>query len=475
MTKTMTKDTTDTRALAAEKLAADPRIAEAKRLILQAVREASSQLTAIRPADPDRTSHYQELLDAFSQLRGGSLYFPYLASGLGNGPFVELADGSVKLDFITGIGVHGFGHSDLRLIESGIDAALCDTLMQGNLQQGVESFQLVKLLVDLANESGAGLKHCFLSSSGAMANENALKIAFQRNAPADRVLAFEGCFAGRTLALAAVTDKAAYRVGLPRTLETDLLPFFDVQRPEESIAAAVRQMRKHIERYPKAHACLWMELVQGEGGYYPGDTRFFRALIDLARKNDIAVIIDEVQTFGRTTRPYAFQHFQLDQWVDIVTIGKISQVCATLFRNEYKPQPGLISQTFTASSFAILGAQTILKGLVEGNHFGPEGRNQQLHRRFVTGLERIALRHNHWIQGPFGIGAMIVFTPGDGSTETAKEFVKRLYNAGVMSFTAGSHPTRIRFLVPLGSTQFEHIDTACQVIDNVVADMCAAK
>ncbi len=475
MTKTITQDSTNVRTLAAEQLAADPRVAEAKRLILQAASEASSQLNAIRPADPSRAGRYQELLDAFGQLRGGSLYFPYLASGLGNGPFVELADGSVKLDFITGIGVHGFGHSDLRLIESGIDAALCDTLMQGNLQQGVESFHLVKLLVDLANESGAGLKHCFLSSSGAMANENALKIAFQRNAPADRVLAFEGCFAGRTLALAAVTDKAAYRVGLPRTLEADLLPFFDAQRPEESTVAAVRQMRKHIARFPKSHACLWMELVQGEGGYYPGDTRFFRALIDLARENDIGVIIDEVQTFGRTTRPYAFQHFQLDEWVDVVTIGKISQVCATLFRNEYKPKPGLISQTFTASSVAILGAQTILKGLVDGNHFGPEGRNQQLHRRFVAGLERIATRHNHWIQGPFGIGVMIVFTPGDGSPGTAKEFVQRLYDAGVMSFTAGSHPTRVRFLVPLGSTQFDHIDTACQIIDNVVADMRAAK
>ena len=473
MAETMTKTETNSRALGAERLAADPRIAEAKRLILQAVQDAARDLNAIRPADPSRATHYQELLDAFGQLRGGSLYFPYLASGLGQGPFVELADGSVKLDFITGIGVHGFGHSDLRMIESGIDAALCDTLMQGNLQQGLESFQLVKLLVELANESGAGLQHCFLSSSGAMANENALKIAFQRNAPADRVLAFDGCFAGRTLALAAVTDKAAYRVCLPRTLEVDLLPFFDWQRPEESAANAVRQMRRHLARFPKGHACLWMELVQGEAGYYPGDTRFFRSLIDLAKENDIAVIVDEVQSFARTTRPFAFQYFELDRWVDIVTIGKITQVCATLFSNEYKPKPGLISQTFTASSFAILGAQTILNGLVGGGHFGPEGRNQQLHQRFVVGLEAIAARHNNWIRGPYGIGAMIAFTPGNGSAETGKDFVKRLYDAGLMSFTAGGNPTRVRFLVPLGSTQFEHIDAACQIIDNVVSDMRA--
>lgn len=473
MSDTITAKDVSARPLAAERLAADPRIAEAKRLLAQAVGEAARNLNAVRAADPARAAAYQQILDAYGQLRGGSLYFPYLASGLGNGPFVELADGSVKLDFITGIGVHGFGHSDPRLVESGVDAALCDTLMQGNLQQGMESFQFVKLLVDTANESGASLPHCFLSSSGAMANENALKIAFQRNAPADRVLAFEGCFAGRTLALAAVTDKAAYRVGIPRTLEVDLLPFFDADRPEESTANAVRQMRRHIARYPKAHACLWMELIQGEAGYYPGDTRFFRALIDLAKEHDIAVVVDEVQSFARTTRPFAFQHFELDAWVDIATIGKITQVCATLFSNAYKPKPGLVSQTFTASSFAILGGRTILQGLIDGGQFGPDGRNQLLHRHFVAGLERIAERHQQWIRGPFGIGAMIAFTPGNGSPETAKECVKRLYDAGLMSFTAGSHPTRVRFLVPLGCTQFEHIDSACQIIDNVVGAMRA--
>lgn len=471
MSETIAKTAEPKSLLAAERLAQDPRIAEAKRLIRAAVDEASRGIDAVRPSEAARLAQYQEWLDAFGQIRGGNLYFPYLASGIGRGPFVELADGSVKLDFITGIGVHGFGHSDPRLLDAGVDAAICDTLMQGNLQQGLESYRIVKTLVDLANESGAALGHCFLSSSGAMANENAFKMAFQRNAPAQRVLSFEGCFAGRTLALAAVTDKAAYRVGLPNVLDVDLLPFYDHRRPEESTAQALRAMRGHLARFPKGHACLWMELVQGEGGYYPGSTSFFRGLIDLAKENDIAVIVDEVQTFARTTRPFAFQHFELDRWVDIVTVGKISQVCATLFTNDYKPKPGLISQTFTASSFAILGGQAILNGLVQAGHFGRDGRNQRLHERFVQGLEQIAARHDNWIRGPFGIGAMIAFTPGNGSADTGKELVKRLYDAGLMSFTAGSHPTRVRFLVPLGNTSFEHIDQACQIIESVVAEM----
>ena len=118
-----------------------------------------------------------------------------------------------------------------------------------------------------------------------------------------------------------------------------------------------------------------MELVQGEGGYYEGDTQFFKALIDVARENNIAVIADEVQSFCRTTQPFAFQHFGLDEFVDIVTIGKISQVCATLFTDDYKPQPGLISQTFTGSTWAIVAARAIIQGLIDNGNFGSDGKN----------------------------------------------------------------------------------------------------
>ena len=65
-----------------------------------------------------------------------------------------------------------------------------------------------------------------------MANENALKAAFQKRFPANRVLAFEHGFAGRTLALSQVTDKPAYRKGLPETLAVDHIPFFDPARPQ---------------------------------------------------------------------------------------------------------------------------------------------------------------------------------------------------------------------------------------------------
>ena len=86
------------------------------------------------------------------------------------------------------------------------------------------------------------------------------------------------------------------------------------------------------------------------------------------------------------------------QPVVIVTIGKISQVCATLFTDDYAPMPGLISQTFTGSTFAIVAAKAIIEGLIENGNFGEDGKNQQLHTYFVAGLQKIGEK----FPGPIG-------------------------------------------------------------------------
>jgi acetylornithine/succinyldiaminopimelate/putrescine aminotransferase len=216
-------------------LASDPRIAQAKRLLLDTITDHQRNITGIRPPEAGSKQYYDELLAEFGEVRGAPLFYPYVGSGIGRGPFVELADGSIKYDFISGIGVHHWGHSHPSLIEASLDAALQDTVMQGNLQQNSESLEVAGLLLEGANRNGARLKHCFLSTSGAMANENAFKIIFQKKSPACRILAFEGCFAGRTLAMAQITDKPLYRDGLPSMLSVDYIPFFDPSRPADSI------------------------------------------------------------------------------------------------------------------------------------------------------------------------------------------------------------------------------------------------
>jgi acetylornithine aminotransferase len=265
-----------------------------------------------------------------------------------------------------------------------------------------------------------------------------------------------------------MTDKAAYRVGLPKVLDVDYVPFYNPDHPEHSTAAAVNRLKEHLHRYPKQHACMWMELIQGEGGFYAGTREFFLPIIELLKENGVAVWFDEIQTFARTSQPFAFQHFGLDAHVDLLTVGKITQVCATLFTDAYVPKPGLVSQTFTASTSAILAAQAILDALKGGGFFGESGRIMQVRQRVMSHLDRIRNAHPEWIKGPFGAGAMIAFTPFDGSEGTAKKLLMDLFGAGVVAFVCGANPARLRVLPPVGVVTDEDIDRAMAILESVL-------
>lgn len=448
--------------LAASCLANDERIVKAKELIFEALNDHKQKLTKIHPPKPELKEYYDKLLESFASYRGGKLWYPYLGSGIGNGPFVELADGSVKYDFICGIGPHYLGHSHKELVEASIDAAIGNTIMQGHLQQNVETVELCALLSEKS-----GFPHCFLSTSGAMANENALKIAFQKKFPAHRLLAFEHCFAGRTLATSQITDKPSFREGLPPNLFVDYVPFFDYKEPVKSTERALRVLKTHLERYPKAHAAMLFELIQGEGGFHSGTKEFFSAIMGPLKEMGIAVIVDEVQSFARTEQLFAFQHFGLASYVDICTIGKLSQVCATLFSSDFKPRAGLLSQTFTGSTSAIKGGLALLKNVLQGGYFGPSGKIAKLHRHIASGLADLSRRHPSLIEGPFGIGSMIAFTPFNGNTEKVHAFLQRLFKAGVIAFSAGggTTPSRVRFLLPVGAIGEREIDEVLAIVE----------
>lgn len=451
--------------LIADQLQADPRIAQAKALLAEALSSHQAALTAVRPPRDELRVSYAQLIDEFSRQRGGALYFPYLGSGMGNGALVELADGSVKYDMISGIGVHPLGHSDPRLLADLVDAVLADTVMQGNLQQNRESQQLCAELVDLASQSGAALSHCFLTTSGAMANENALKMLLQKRAPARRLLAFGHAFAGRTLALSSITDKAAYRVGLPDLLAVDYVPFCDAAAPEQSLLRTLAALHAHVSRHPGGHAGMVLELIQGEGGYRVAPREFLAELCAELRRCDIPIWFDEVQTFGRTSRPFAFQHFGLDEFADVVTIGKMTQVCATLFRDEFRPQPGLVSQTFTGATASIFAARHILQRLRTDMYSSQPARPLQIHDRFRHHFERLQSRWPDRIQGPWGLGGMVAFTACEGDAKASKDLLMKLFEAGVIAFVAGEHPTRIRMLPPVAVVTDSQIDQVCGIIE----------
>ncbi|RAP38309.1 acetylornithine aminotransferase [Candidatus Marinamargulisbacteria bacterium SCGC AAA071-K20] len=440
----------------------DPRVKEAKALLLDALSDHQSKLTKVKSPQDYLKKSYSNLIDNFSKKRGGNLFYPYLSSGFGNGALVELADGSVKYDFISGIGAH-FSHLDPDCVAASIDASMQDTIMQGNLQQNVSSVKLVQKLTQLSK-----LDHAFLTTSGAMAVENGLKLAMQKNSPASRVLAFQGCFMGRTLACASITDKDAYRKGIPTTLNVDYLPFYNSKKPDQSTARTLKKLYTYLTRYPGQYACMCFELIQGERGYFPGSTAFFTAIMTVLKKHNVAIFVDEIQSFGRLDTPFAFQHFGLEKFIDIVTVGKLSQVCATLFNKNYKPQPGLISQTFTSSTVAIESSLTILNKMEKEAYWGPKGKIMTLSNQFRNGLKALHKKYPKRVNGPYGYGGMLVFTLDDGSKENTVAFIKHLYSMGLMSFIAGANPTRVRFLMPIGGVNKIVIKEVLSLLESAI-------
>jgi len=416
---------------------------DGKKLMMKSYMETAHSLRARGVTSGSYGGHLAQetdkMLERFKEVRGAGLVFPYIGSGKGYGPLVELTTGAIKYDMIGGIGVNYFGHGHEKIVEATLEAAFSDTVMQGHLQQNEESLEVMELFVKCANLHGAKLDHAMLTTSGVMAVENGLKIAFQNKFPADRILAFSNCFHGRTITAASITDKPQYRDGLPQGVNVDYVPF----NPK----LALKHLKKQIARRPGKHACMIMELVQGEGGFNVGTKKMFMEIAECLKENNILLFIDEVQTFARTYKPFIFQHFGLDDYVDLVSVGKSTQVCATLFRDEIKPRPGLISQTFTGSTASLFASRVILKEVLKGDLYD-KGKKLGLNHKYFNKFKRELSKLEH-VSNVGGIGGMIAFQVYDGSMETTMEFMHELFRCGVISFIAGKDPVKIRFLVPV--------------------------
>ena len=211
-----------------------PAIEAAIHAIRTEVAAKQRELTSARPARAELKESLDSWLKRATEVRGRGPLYPYLGSGAGNGALVELADGSVKWDLINGIGVHMFGHGDLDLIEASIRGSLSDLVMQGNLQFNAEAIEFGEFLSNEALRS-SNLKHCFITNSGCMANEAALKVCQQKTNGAPRIIAFADCFMGRSTTMSQIGDTAGYRQGLALNIHVDYLPFYD---PEMAPRAA---------------------------------------------------------------------------------------------------------------------------------------------------------------------------------------------------------------------------------------------
>lgn len=444
---------------------------EIQKLVDQLVRQVGSlseKITGVRAPLPELADHGKKWIDRAGQLRGRPLHYPYIGTGAGRGPYVELEDGSIKLDLINGIGIHLFGHSHPRVIAAGLKGAMADIVTQGNLGPNKEYVRFTEKLVTLAGRKSR-LKYAWLSTCGTMANENALKMARQKHSPARKVVAFKNAFAGRSTMMAEVTDNPSFRQGLPEYGEVLRIPFFDKNDPQSS-EKSLNALKEHFAKNPGDISCFVFEPMLGEGGYQAAPREFFIPLLEFVRSQKAAIWADEVQTFCRTGELFAFETLGFGDYVDLVTIAKTAQIGATLYTEDYNPKPGLVAGTFSGSTVAMTTGMEMLDMLVNEGYLGPKGRVMEIHNRFIQGFEKLnKTTCQGKVQDAGGMGLMIAFTPHDGSKEKADAFMKKLYQNGVIGFGCGKGPFRVRFLVP-ACIQDKDIDVALSIIEKTILE-----
>ncbi|MAQ18979.1 MAG: acetylornithine aminotransferase [Sandaracinus sp.] len=462
-----------------ESIRQSPAVKQAIDAIVAEVEAKTAAIEGPKPPDPGLKTEYDALVKAAGASRGRDLLYPYLGSGAGRGALVELADGSIKWDLVTGIGVHVMGHSHPAVIRAQLESSLEDTTKHGNLQSGTAPYAFAQKLVDLASRN-SNLRHAFLTTSGAMANESALKVCMQKTAPADRVLAFEHCFMGRSLTMTSIGDNAAARDGLPINQPVDYVPFWDGIEADEMggatrwIDRAIAKVQGYIDRFPKRHAMFVMELVQGEGGFNVPHKTYLEELMKLCKANGIPVWDDEIQAFGRTTEMFAYETFGLGEYVDVFCVGKMTHACAAMFTEDMNPRPGLLSGTFTGATVDFAVGSAVLDELANGGYYGEEGKFAQHHAAFRAEAEKLIAKHPEWFpefrgEPVAGIGGMMRLTPFGGAKDKIVAAAKAIYDEGAIVFWCGHGPYHLRMLPPVPAIELSQWPTIFETLEKGLA------
>ncbi|MCB0459123.1 MAG: aminotransferase class III-fold pyridoxal phosphate-dependent enzyme [Flavobacteriaceae bacterium] len=256
------------------------------------------------------------------------------------------------LDFYGGHGVISIGHSHptyvSKISEQVATLGFYSNAIQNPLQE--------ELAEKLGAFSGYPDYTLFLCSTGAEANENALKLAsFHTNKA--RVIAFENSFHGRTSAAVSVTDNPKINAPINKCNPVTFLPLNKIGLVEAELK--------------KGDVCaVIIEGVQGVGGLDEGTKDFFKGLENLCVEYDVVLILDEVQSgYGRSGRFFAHQYHDINP--DIISLAKGMgngfPIGGILISPKFEASYGMLGTTFGGSHLACAAGIAVIDTLEKEN------------------------------------------------------------------------------------------------------------
>jgi 4-aminobutyrate aminotransferase len=331
---------------------------------------------------------------------------------------------------------------------------------------------------------GPSPKRVFFTNSGAEALEAALKLA-RWHTGRPRAVAFFGAFHGRTYgAMSLSGSKVVHRRGFaPLVPDIHHVPY-PRGCPEGGCAARgcamVRQIQETILKRiapPEEVAAIFIEPIQGEGGYHVLPDGCLAALRELCDQHEMLLVVDEVQSgMGRTGKLYATEHWDVEP--DIICLAKgIASgmpLGAIIARDKVMDwPPGSHASTFGGNPLSCRASLATLDLLEKGYMKNARDRGEQLRE----GLAR--LRDEHSILGDIrGLGLMTavdVTRPGDPQSldhDLRDELIQAAFHQGLLLLGCGE--AAIRFCPPLCVTAAQ-VDKALSILGHVIAIQASSR
>jgi 4-aminobutyrate aminotransferase len=358
----------------------------------------------------------------------------------GEGCWVTDVDGNRFLDFTAGIAVVTTGHSHPRVVAAIEEQAHRFLHMSGTDFYYRTEIELAERLEDRILPGTPA--HVFFTNSGAEAIEGAMKLArFATGRPS--YIAFIGGFHGRTFgALSLTASKASQR----RRFAPLLSQVFHAPFPTASRGITTDDSLARIEELfntvapPESVAAVFVEPIQGEGGYLVPPDDFLPRLRELTLKHGILLVADEVQSgMGRTGHLLAVEHWGVEPDIVCLAKGIASGLPLGAFiarAEQMNWPPGSHGSTFGGNPVACAAGLATLdlleEGLIENAaRVGPVVQD---------GLREIAATHSE-VTDVRGLGLMVALefeTPAQ-----AGRLVQAAFERGLLLLTAGTRAVRI--------------------------------
>jgi acetylornithine/LysW-gamma-L-lysine aminotransferase len=379
----------------------------------------------------------------------------YSSGGVGRRPVALVRARGARLwdsegkEYIDCAGAQGWanvGHSHPEVVAA-IKAQL-ETFVAG--QESSYNDQRALWLRDMAEVFKGSLawSGCYIhpSNSGTEAIEAALKFARYQTKRTGIIAAMRG-FHGRTMGALSITWNKKYR------------------EPFEPLVPGIRHVPyDNIEAMAEAiddnTAAVVVEIVQGEGGVYPGSADYFGALRQLCTDRGALLIIDEIQTgVGRTGRWLACEHHQLSP--DIVTLAKSIggglPLGVTAWRSELGQfESGIHGSTFGGNPLACAASRAVIEVMAEEKL--PE-RAEYLGQQLLAELRGLSTSQIREVRG---LGLMV----GIELRGKVTPVLQRLMERGVWALPAGLNV--VRLLPPLVIEETD-LRRTVEVINEVLA------